>query len=769
MQPNNFLNYVEAAREISARKGVFWDICPLPDGSIPDDAVWELNSLCGLPSPPRKLLSDLGMDVASLASLNRRMQLLGKGEIRKAALSVAWQALIKAAVLDQIFVIGNKAQHVVMGVIRPLKVIATCAVGVEPWELTPDHIALARDVALEVQASGKLASGVEAVVRLIIDYNSLTFHSPLLPSSARRERKGNVAAPTRRDPRRDLAERKDAHKLPEKNAFWELVRIAFTEPPRTFMDELRFAQAKVLIFCGLRIGEVCQLPLDWQRKISYVDSAGRPASESGGISQSIKLCYFSEKRSMSDADGVLLYPESQHIPPLFEESLTQALDRVAKLTSPLRETLRRQLETGRILVAFEPDQLVPAVDLYPYLSGSPFIFHDPIAGELIARYRESFDIDVLYEIQRIQDILRRRGADLRNEVRIYFSRLRKGVESSLPFRTKNGNAISGSDYANGYFLVSDVEAILRRRMPTKLSDIEGYRSTIGRVEAHQFLFINPKRSLVEERNGGICDVTRYISVGRVTPEDFMLTLGERSGKGSSIFERYGESDEDKKLSVNSHAFRHLQNTELSRLEVADTIITKRFGRRSVNQTGVYDHRSLGEELDQMDVPQSVSDLLGQKAQQAFKLIVANKASGPLVDQFRHIQKTKGDDDALAFLAAEADGFHTTPYGFCINSFTVDPCPKHLECFNGCRHLAVSNLSEHRSNLVRLEGQLKIAIQEIEAHPGSGIGIGNQLQHAKTRLENVKKALAAAEGEKPFPNGSDYSKPILFSPGTVVDE
>lgn len=111
-------------------------------------------------------------------------------------------------------------------------------------------------------------------------------------------------------------------------------------------------------------------------------------------------------------------------------------------------------------------------------------------------------------------------------------------------------------------------------MPTKLSDTEGFRSTAGDIQSYELLFLAPKRSLGEERNGGICDVLRYCFVGRVTTEDLMINLGDRSGMGKSIFARYGESEEDQQLSVDTHAFRHLQNTELFRLGIADTIITK---------------------------------------------------------------------------------------------------------------------------------------------------------------------------------------------------
>ena len=58
------------------------------------------------------------------------------------------------------------------------------------------------------------------------------------------------------DLRTSLEERKHAEKLPERRAFWELVRIVFTERPKSFLDLLRFAQAKTLILSGLRDGEV---------------------------------------------------------------------------------------------------------------------------------------------------------------------------------------------------------------------------------------------------------------------------------------------------------------------------------------------------------------------------------------------------------------------------------------------------------------------------------------------------------------------------------
>jgi hypothetical protein len=62
--------------------------------------------------------------------------------------------------------------------------------------------------------------------------------------------------------RRRLTDRKSGEKLPEQEAFWELVRIVFTEATRrTFSDAIRFSVLKLCIISGLRIGEVVMLPL----------------------------------------------------------------------------------------------------------------------------------------------------------------------------------------------------------------------------------------------------------------------------------------------------------------------------------------------------------------------------------------------------------------------------------------------------------------------------------------------------------------------------
>lgn len=246
-----------------------------------------------------------------------------------------------------------------------------------------------------------------------------------------------------------------------------------------------------------------------------------------------------------------------------------------------------------------------------------------------------------------------------------------------------------------------------------------------------------------------------MSVSRPDPTLIGIALGDHDSN-PSLFSQYGANEEDRKLTLESHKLRHLQNTELFRLGVADTIISKRFNRRSVAQSYEYDHRSLAEELDQISIPEEFELTLGEKATTVAKMIKAGKANGPIVSTFLNIQAKQGDVAAYEYLRVEADGFHATPYGHCLNSFTVDPCPKHLECFANCRHLSATDLPENRANLVRLEGKFEAAIEIIKSRPSPSIGWKNQLQHAEQRLAGVQRLLSTKSGEVVFPNGVDLS-------------
>ena len=77
-----------------------------------------------------------------------------------------------------------------------------------------------------------------------------------------------------------------------------------------------------------------------------------------------------------------------------------------------------------------------------------------------------------------------------------------------------------------YFRVDELETFITATAPTKLSDRQPIRLAEGELQPWELLFLTPKRSLAEERNGGLCDVTRYFAVGIPDPTLLFLRLGE---------------------------------------------------------------------------------------------------------------------------------------------------------------------------------------------------------------------------------------------------
>jgi hypothetical protein len=754
-----FAAFIRSARKLGESRGLQWNLRLEKDGRIRSDQVWDLSALvCA--APPRALFSDLGEDERCLAHLRSAEDSLSPTRA-KAPLSKGWQDLLKAVAIDQILVRRNRPLSAANGVLRPLRVLATIAAGTEPWDLTREIAERACTLATEVQPCGALGSLVAGVLRDVIDRNHLAHRCPLVPPSlSRRRRARSTGADDSPALRKRLADRKDADRLPNSRALWELVRIVLTETPRTYMDVIRFAQILIQLLCGFRIGEGILVPADWRREREYLDTSGRPAGEAGGISRSLGIRHFAEKQRGLTADSVALFEQIQHVPAMFEEALVPALDNVGRITKPLRDRLRAQTETGRLFPEYEASDLMPAVEFFVRLFGSLEMKEEELPADLLARYRSTWDPSLLDGLRAAQT---RSSAPLRIAIKSAWSRL--NMRHPLPVALRSdGLPWRGRErvpWSRSYFRVADLEAYVPGAVPTKLPDRTPLRLSDGTaVFPHELLFLGPKRVLIEERNDGLCDLGLYFSVGAPDQKDLALHLGGRDE--ANIFTRYGATDEDRALSINSHSLRHLQTTELYRLGISELAITKRFNRRTIVESRKYQHLTLAQDLDAIDLPADAEQHLGPQARDVFRLIAAGKLGGPIVEKFRRIQREDGEQAAIAFLEIEADGFHSTPYGYCLTSLLVNPCDKNTECFNGCRHLSLSPLDEHRLNLERMRDTLQAVVRRCQELPDGHLGREAQLQHARVRLSNVERALSMTPGSRPFPGGEDFSRPASGS-------
>jgi hypothetical protein len=772
-----YRSFIETAQSLAAERGLSWDLPCDSSGKIPKDQAWDLGSLASVVPPPFFRVTDLGFYAPGLVGLNDARERDGLPPLPATAMPQQWRDFYQAVILTEILIKKNKPKHALENIGRYIRLLAACVETHDPWDITGKDVQLAYNIALGVGESGKSAANFAMVMRIVIDGQHLADRSPLarfcIPYPTDMAREAQARVEHRRlvensyqdveKVRIELGQRKASEKLPEVKAFWELIRILWTETPKTLADHIRFAQAKIGVLTGFRIGENATIPFDWERWREYVDAQGRPAGERGGISRSLILRHFAEKQPDDEGrDGVVLYETTQHIPEMFEKEVLDILRHTAEITQPMRERLRLQTETGKLLPEFSDDDLLPAVEAYIRVSGSLSLSSDTDAKSLLQEYRNDYDPTILDTLRSHQ--IKNPGFELIDAIKKYWHRyIKKGM---IQARGSRGWVLGkGIDWRSAYFKVSDLEALIRRSMPTKMPDIEPFTLADGKkLYPYELMFLMPIRALAENRNGGLTDVNWYFANGRVSSSDLHMHLG---GQADNLFTRYGETEEDRRHTLNTHSLRHLQNTELIRLGVADTIINLRFNRRDPKQLKNYDHRSLAEDLQDMDLPPLASEKLGLRAQEAMRMIVANKVSGPIVDEFRRVQREHGDDAAFDYLDAEADGLHVTPYGFCLNSFTVDPCPKHLECFNGCSHLTRTDVPEERQNLEALRDRTKRAIIKIEASPPGSIGRENQLRHARAHLSNIEKVLAAEPGTAPFSDGTDLFRPVEDKLGTTV--
>lgn len=772
-----YAEFITTAKRLAEERGLSWNLVFDGNGKVSKETRWNLTELRGGLSKPVSWLGQVGVDTAPFEKLNEIRVETGQGLLLPKPMSPHWLDFFQAVLIHQLL-LGQTKPGSAVQVGAGIRRLAPAAEDTPPWAVTPDQIQQAYNAVLRSSESGKQALDFVTMVRTVIDKQKLADIPALARFCQPYSGKEALAAQQRADAvkdrqnahggrkslRRSLAERKSASKLPDEKAFWELVRIVFTETPLSFSDAIRFAAFKVQIILGFRIGEAALLPLDWKRWREYLDADGRPAGEHGGFSRSLIIRYFAEKQEEDDlAEGLALYENIQHVPPMFEEILVETLDHIATITAPLRERLKRQAETGRIFPEYADDALVPAWEMYVRMTGNAVISDAEVPPGLIQQYRESYDPKHLDTIRDLQ--LDGRPAGLSQ----FWT---NPAQRAIPIRTSAGLIENGRiNWRSAFVRIGDVEEHIRENRGTKLSATKPTTTTDGTVfYPHDLLFLMPIRNLIEGRNNGLLDTTLYSAIGIL---DKGPLNGSLSGKasGETLFQRYGQTDEDRALTLTSHSLRHLQNTELFRLGVADTMITKKFGRRSVQQSYEYDHRSLHEDIEHIDVPPEAEDSLGDKALQVYKMIAANKVRGPIVDEFRRVQREYGDDAAFDYLNAEADGLHVTPYGLCVNSFTSDPCPKHLECFNGCLHLARTDIVEEHDHLEKLRDRFAKIIIQLESVPEGRryAGWANQIAHARIRYEKIGKALTTEPGERPFPDGEDLSvTPEQKFGNTIVD-
>jgi hypothetical protein len=123
----------------------------------------------------------------------------------------------------------------------------------EPWLVTVDDIRMACEISDVCQNTDARTVNIMALTRNFVDPHHLFNGCPMAALIDRPQ----VAADNRAKFARvedmqskALAERKSQEKLPDRRAFWQMLKIAYMDTPASVVDYLRFALIKLLVLTG---------------------------------------------------------------------------------------------------------------------------------------------------------------------------------------------------------------------------------------------------------------------------------------------------------------------------------------------------------------------------------------------------------------------------------------------------------------------------------------------------------------------------------------
>jgi integrase len=256
--PNeNFSTFIRHARNIATNTGLRWNIELDAKGVACAGHEWDLRKIADDGRPKTYVLRTFSKCDDALRKMVEKNLIQPEFAIVR-SVSEGWQDLIKAHSLDHVLV-RQKSLSYIGSSSNAWRFLATVS-NKEPWEITSDDVILACEISDECQKTKNGRTVIlMGLMRSFADPMHL-FDACPIASIVNRRTKGRVARAkfTQIESKlpKTLSDRKSEEKLPERRAFWELIRIVFTEKPLTLNDAIRFSMVKLLLITGLRVGEI---------------------------------------------------------------------------------------------------------------------------------------------------------------------------------------------------------------------------------------------------------------------------------------------------------------------------------------------------------------------------------------------------------------------------------------------------------------------------------------------------------------------------------
>lgn len=231
---------------------------------------------------------------------------------------------------------------------------------------------------------------------------------------------------------------------------------------------------------------------------------------------------------------------------------------------------------------------------------------------------------------------------------------------------------------------------------------------------------------------------RRLLVRKITQAMVNRALGGKTSEtGKSLFDLYGKEGAAPS-SLRTHGFRRWLTSVAFEGGAPVEDLTRIFGRRHPKDTHAYLYDMAAEAKAAGRLPSTETDLGGELADG----IRSGRYFGPVAITYWEMV-ARGDPEAAdAYLRRQIQSGHVTPWGFCKRDLRVEPCEKHLACFNACEHyLATRRNAQEVAALEDLVARIREQIQAAEATLAAGGRLPpGYLEDARTKLFNVRLTL-----------------------------
>lgn len=529
---SKFDNYLNTYRNIAKKNKLNWEMKVNEDGSIVNQNSWDLSEISGVKNRQHVRLNNFSMH--EFYNIHCHLNNIKKEQL---VFNQQWQDLIKAYCIEKLIVDKISAFSVQTSILPPLRILASFLNHITPTDITSHDIAYVCKIVQNITGNNILVDWILGISKNLIDKNFLSIFSPITISAKEllldvKKDSPNQILPT-------LDSRKHGNKLPKKEAYWELTRIVFTIEPKSYIDQIKFAQIQLMIMTGLRIGEIVKLPKDCLVGPFEVlsDEIFKSNQKFGAIKEYYKLKYFAEKQISGNKTDRNLEIAYYTIPSIFLEPITSIIKFIEKLSSPLRQTLL-EIENKKFYINKKNHKFISAIDVYLLITGNSNFIEG--YSEKIQQIKSLCILDrYTVVIQHVDFQKQKKNQQFTANFYEFFQKLKKIVPPHNPTDKPWKSKINWWD---AQFKISDI-AIYLECMPSKLPDL--YIFNIDKkqeIRSSDFLFLYPKRAILETRNDGIIDISKTYSIG-VPDRQFLETfLRHAENTTPTIFEVYSPDE-----------------------------------------------------------------------------------------------------------------------------------------------------------------------------------------------------------------------------------